>query len=198
MGLFEETNYSYQRPPNENESSHFFSLRKITNDRNEDIYKQCKKVFHQIPFNYVRDLCDVFIELTDNIYYHSGQSENSGWGYVHAQTYDNIQIALSDVGVGVYGSYQRRDKLKNRTEKKLVCDIFEESESSLNPPLGQGDQHRGVGLSQVKDFIMESGGELNMYTGKVFAKVDQNGVRVLSNDNIKTEGTWIEMILPTQ
>lgn len=196
MGLFKGTSYTY--PYNENHSSTFFPLIKITNDRNESIYEECRKVFglSNATANYVNRLSDAFVELADNIYFHSGETENSGWGYIHAQAYKHggtIRLGLSDVGVGVYGSYQRTGQLRGRSEEQLTRDVFEELESSLNPGPKKG--HRGLGLHEVKDFIDRHTGLLVMYTGNVIVNVNQVGI-FPQKSSFKTEGTWIQMRVP--
>ncbi len=200
MGLFENTDYQY--PHDQNDSSRFFQLMKITDDRNDRIYDECKKILDNsnVPSNYITDLSEAFAELADNIYYHSGPSDNSGWGYIHGQVYGNhrIEVALSDVGVSVYGSYKRRNQLRGRTEEQIIKDIFEEAESSLNQA-GRG--HRGLGLNEVKNFISSFKGNFDMWTGNFFLRIDKEGVHsgphgMGEAKTIKTEGTWIQMKIP--
>lgn len=196
MGLFEGTGFQY--PYNKNNSVTFFPLIKITNDRNEEVYEECRKVFglSNATANYVNRLSDAFVELADNIYYHSGTTENSGWGYIHAQAYLQagvIRLGLSDVGVGVYGSYERTGQLRGRTEEQLTKDVFEELESSLNPGPKKG--HRGLGLHEVKEFIDRHTGLLVMRTGNVTVNANQVGIYPQPS-GFKTEGTWIQMRVP--
>ena len=149
------------------------------------------------PLIILLDLAVAFSRLSykaDNIYYHSGLEEGTGWGYVHAQTYeDYIQLSICDVGVGVYKSYERTKQLRNRSEEDLIFDIFNEGESSLNN--GPKGGHRGLGLCEVKDFISEFEGCLKMYTGSV--EVTIKGEEINSESTpYKTEGTWIKINVP--
>lgn len=196
MGLFRDTNYVY--PHRENEPTTFFPLIRITNDRNESLYEECQRVFgySNATANYVNRVSDAFVELADNIYFHSGQTANSGWGYIHAQAHKqsgNIRLGICDVGVGIYGSYERTNQLRGRTEEVLTKDVFEELESSLNAGPRQG--YRGLGLHEVREFINTNTGLLKMYTGNTLVYVNQTGVYSQRN-SFRTDGTWIDMRIP--
>jgi anti-sigma regulatory factor (Ser/Thr protein kinase) len=196
MGLFEGTDYAY--PYKKKTEDKFFQLLKITNDRNETVYDECQKVLRlsKVTSNYINRLADTFTELADNIYYHSGSKENTGWGYMHAQAHirsGQIHLGLSDVGVGVYGSYQRTNQVRNRTEEQVITDIFEELESCLNPGPQKG--HRGLGLHETKDFIDKHTGHLILSSGNYSVHVNQTGIYPQENKYI-TEGTWIQMRVP--
>lgn len=196
MELFKGTDYVY--PFQQNNPDTFFPLIKITNDRNESIYEECLRVFgySKATSNYVNRVSDAFVELADNIYFHSGEKVNSGWGYIHAQAHPQsgiIRLGICDVGVGIYGSYERTGQLKGRTEENLVRDVFEEMESSLN--VGPGKGHRGLGLHEVREFINTNTGLLTMRTGNMLVYVNQTGVYP-QRTTYKTEGTWIELRIP--
>ena len=177
--------------------STFFPLIKVKDDRNFCIYEDSRRVFNcaGATNNYIDDVSDHFTELADNIYFHSGQTENSGWGYIHAQTYQQNKICLSiyDVGVGVYGSYKRTNQIRGRSEVEVVKDIFQELESSLNTD--HKPRHRGLGLSGVKSFIDSQGGYLNLYTGKTEVTVKDSEVS-LQEISYATYGTLIIMEVP--
>ncbi|NJL25788.1 MAG: hypothetical protein HC902_11835 [Calothrix sp. SM1_5_4] len=196
MELFKGTDYVY--PFQQNNPDTFFPLIKITNDRNESIYEECLRVFgySKATSNYVNRVSDAFVELADNIYFHSGAKVNSGWGYIHAQAHPQsgiIRLGICDVGVGIYGSYERTGQRKGRTEENLVRDVFEEMESSLN--VGPGKGHRGLGLHEVREFINTNTGLLTMRTGNMLVYVNQTGVYP-QRTTYKTEGTWIELRIP--
>jgi len=196
MGLFKGTNYVY--PHTEQDPTTFFPLKKIVNDRNEEVYEDCQRVFSysNATANYVNRVSDAFVELADNIYFHSGEVANSGWGYIHAQAHQqsgNIRLGICDTGLGIFGSYQRTGQLRGRTEESLAKDIFEELESSLN--LGPSAGHRGLGLYEVRQFLNTHTGLLRMLTGNVIVYVNQTGVYSQRN-NFRTDGTWIDMRIP--
>ena len=194
MGLFEGSNYKY--PYNCNISSTFFPLIKVKDDKNVRIYEDSRRVFKcaGATNNYIDDVSDHFTELADNIYFHSGQTENSGWGYIHAQTYKSkICLGICDIGVGVYGSYKRTNQIRGRSEAEVIKDIFQELESSLNTD--HKPRHRGIGLSGVKSFIDSQGGYLDLYTGKTKVTVKDSEVS-LKEISHTTYGTLIIMKVP--
>jgi len=196
MGLFAGTSYVY--PYSEKKPERFFPLMKISNDQNELLFEESQRVFSycNATNNYVNRLCEAFSELADNIYFHSGEKENTGWGYVHAQAYPkrgNITIALVDVGVGFYGSYSRTNQIRGRTEMQLLEDSFNELESSLNQNPGRG--HRGIGLFEVREFIKKFTGSIGVRSGSSELIVTQ--VQMLVEQlNYDVDGTWIELTVP--
>ena len=195
MGLFEGTNYEY--PYDSHEPENFFPLKKIINDKNDLLFEDCCRVFEKsgATRNYIQRLAESFSELADNIYFHSGEEENCGWGYIHAQAYENkICLGICDVGIGIYESYKRTGQLKGRSEDKLIIDIFEESESSLN---NSKKNHRGLGLYEVKGFIDMHGGSLKMLSGNASVKLEKNKIDP-KKIFYKTEGSWIEMVVPVR
>ena len=136
-----------------------------------------------------------YSELADNIYYHSGEKENCGWGYIHAQTYESkILLGICDVGIGIYESYKRTGQLNRRSEENLISDIFEENESSLN---NSKNNHRGLGLYEVKEFIGIYEGSLKMLSGNVTASLKKNKIDI-KKLKYKTEGSWIKMEVPVK
>ncbi len=196
MGLFEGTDYNY--PYNRNEPHTFFPLLKINNDRNQQVYEDCMRVLglSNVTSNYLRLVVDAFVELADNIYFHSGTAENTGWGYIHAQANPlagDIRLGLSDVGIGIYGSYERTGQLRGRNEVQVMSDIFNELESSLNLIPGRG--YRGVGLYEVQNFLTQHTGHLKVMSGNVTVDVNQMGIYTVTNA-FRTEGTWIQMRVP--
>lgn len=195
MDLFKGFQYIY--PYKSHEPDTFFSLKKVENDRTEYLYEDCRRVFGlaNIPNNYIDSLTDAWTELANNIFYHSGDRDSSGWGYIHAQAYLNskkIKVALSDTGVGFYGSYSRTGQVRNRSESQIITDSFNLHESCLNPIPGRG--HRGVGLSLVKDFVSINGGVVYIWSGRTIVTVNQSGIRSQTL-GFNTVGTVIEMIV---
>jgi len=196
MGVFDGTTYQY--PHHKRSADTFFPLIRVENDRNDRLYDECRKIFSlsKATMNYVDRLADAFTELADNIFYHSGKTANSGWGYIHAQAYPNagnIYLGISDVGVGFYGSYARTNQTRNRTEEQIIVDSFEALESSLNPAPKQG--HRGLGLHEVHEFVKKHTGRVHIRSGKASVSATQVGIFPESL-GYKADGTWIEVRVP--
>ncbi len=194
MGLFEGTGYEY--PFQRRSSDSFFPLRRITNDQNEDLFDLSSRIFgERIPGNYVRRVSDAFCELADNVYFHSGEDVNSGWGYVVAQTVGaTAGIAIVDFGVGFYGSYERQSTLRARTELQILEDSFNVGESSLNPSFQGG--HRGIGLADVLEFVHGTDqGTLEVRSGRARA-VARAGKLAVGVPLYRVAGTWIHMEVP--
>lgn len=196
MGLFDGTTYKY--PYQKRSPEKFFPLRKIESDRNDWIFEDAERVLSHagVGKNYVYRLCEVFVELADNIYFHAGAKLNTGWGYAHAQVLKRkVTISLCDVGIGFYQSYVRTGQVRNRSEKKILLDSFEELESSLNP--GRGKGHRGLGLSEARDFVLNVGGLIELYSGKNAVRVrKRGGIQIMDSDYNRVEGAWIKMVVP--
>lgn len=196
MGLFRGTTYNYPYKPHQPHT--FFPLTKIVNDRTEFLYEEMNRVLLQsnIPANYITSLCDSFTELANNVFYHSGHTENSGWGYVHAQAYPTakkIKLAIADNGVGFWGSYGRTNQIRGRTPDQVVCEAFNELESSLNKAPGQG--YRGIGLSEVRTFIKNNQAKLYLWTGATCACVTSSNISANSLE-FDCAGTTIEFEVP--
>lgn len=196
MELFRATTYNYPYTPHNPHT--FFPLKKIDNDRTEFLYEDMHRVLSQsnIPANYISNLCDSFTELANNIFYHSGTTENSGWGYVHAQAYPsagNIKLAIADNGVGFLGSYERTKQVRMRKLDQIVCDAFDELESCLNEDPGKG--YRGIGLSEVRTFITNNNAKLWLWTGSVLATVNSRNITT-SILPYECSGTVIEFEVP--
>ena len=177
MGLFQGINYKY--PYNKHPPDTFFPIYEITHDRTEFLYDKCRRVLSHsdLPSNYIDNITDAFIELANNIYFHSGPNENTGKGFIHAQAYlqyKKINIAIDDCGVGFLGSYKRTGQVRGRTELQILEDAFKEMESSLNPIPGQG--HRGLGLLSVKNFVKDYNCKLEVRTGNSFLSMDSGAI----------------------
>jgi hypothetical protein len=197
MGLFNGLSYVYPQTPQPPET--FFPLTRIEHDRTEFLFDEMHRVLSlsNIPANYITRLCESFTELANNIYFHSGDTENSGWGYVHAQAYPHyrhIKIGISDVGVGFFGSYSRTGQIRGRTSHQIVRDAFEELESSLNLNPGRG--YRGLGLSEVRNFVNLNSCKLNLWTGTTHARVFRNNFLESSESGWHNDGTLIELEVP--
>jgi hypothetical protein len=197
MGLFANTNYTY--PYNINPPKAFLPLIKIENDINDHLHEELSRVFSHmlVPSSYIGSLAGTFTELADNMFYHAGAQSNMGWGYVCAQVFEKnprISISLSDVGVGVYETYQRTNQVRGRSEKQILLDSFEQGESCLNPGPGKG--YRGIGLWEARDYIQRfEHGTLLYRSGKHWVTIDHRGIRTRET-GIVYAGTWIEMEVP--
>lgn len=190
IGLFDKTDYNY--PLKKHDSNKFFSLHRIDSDSNDDLREQFITIFSnmKIPKNYCADIADNFVEIADNVYFHSGQKYKTGWGYACAQIIKNqIHIAVCDVGIGFYNSYKNNGTLKNRTEEQILKDSINELVSSLNDPV------RGIGLFEAKEFIQRHGNCLEIKTGNYKLCVSKENINVLKLDNF-FDGAIIKMEVP--
>ena len=175
MDLFKGFRYEY--PHEKHESDRFFPIYEVTNDTNEILFDRSHTVFAfaKIPSNYINELADVFTELSDNVYYHSGPVEKSGKGFAHAQAYsENINIAIDDCGVGFLGSYKRTNQVRFRSEIQIIEGAFEEMESSLNTSPKSGN--RGLGLFTVKEFIKKYGGKITVISGSSLFCIEKDDI----------------------
>lgn len=204
MGLFEDMDYNY--PYHQHVPETFFPLIRVGSDRNDQLFEECQRVlnYSKLSVNYLAPLTEAFIELADNVYYHAGKMQNSGWGYVHAQVYEKgswfwkkgyIRICVTDIGNGFYGSYERTKQIRNRSETEILVDAFKEGESSLNVNPGRGV--RGVGLYEVFKFVKEFSGRIKILSGAAQVSGMQNGLTSL-NLPYRVYGTWVELEVPIQ
>ena len=202
MGLFNNTlvngeEYKYTYNKLEHELDKFFPLLKIENDHNDTLQNKCLKVIENIlgvgfkPF----DLSDHFSEIADNVYYHSGKKENSGWGYAQAQAWHGgrIQIAVSDTGVGFLGSYERTNQTKGRKEIDIIVDAFKELESSLNN--GIDVKCRGIGLHGVYEYTKEQSGTIEVWSGNSYIKIEGTNEPIKKSLSHKVVGVLFKVSL---
>jgi hypothetical protein len=102
----------------------FFPLYAVTGDNNSALFDELKRVFDPEgpSVNWPVEVASALTELVDNIFYHSGEKPNSGWGYAHAQKLPNsckIGVGIADVGVGYGASY--RGVKSNGTKTYASC-----------------------------------------------------------------------------
>lgn len=202
MGLFEDTTYNY--PYNASTPITFFPLLRIRSDGDLRLYDECQRVLGaaNLAQNQIYTIAEAFSELADNIYFHSGTTENSGWGYIHAQVYHAgtwfwkrgyLRLAVCDLGVGIFGSYQRTNQIRGRSQKQVVKDSLNLGDSSLNPAPREG--HRGIGLNDVKNFVSDNDGHLVIKTGDVHLDLRKEKLQV-KNTSFFFGGTNIELKVP--
>lgn len=194
MGLFRDTGieYTFKR----NISDKFTEVITIRDDDSSEIGQQVSDILHAIhlPTNFIVDFVDMFSELCNNVYYHSGPEINTGWGCVHAQTYSNrVELSVCDLGIGVYRSYQRTNQLKGRSESELLRDIFNLLDSSLN--IGSGRDIRGRGLHEVQSFLENFGGTLTLRSGSHRVTIN-NGEKSVFSSRAPFYGTMIDIVVP--
>ncbi len=193
MGLFKGTNYEY---PYRKYSSHtFFELTKIGSDRNGDLYEKIARILSNSAYSSrIADFFNAIVELTDNIYYHSGPDVDSGWGFVVGQVLPisrHICLGICDPGVGFLGSYARFNRVNGRSEELLLRHSFENKESCMT---GQ-DPSRGQGLTFARDFCERFGGWLEITSGTAYVRCNRGGLN--SNTiNQAAVGTIIEVAIP--
>ena len=109
MGLVEPTAASASQIDS---GAGFFPLYAVTGDNNSALFDELKRVFDpEVPsVNWPVEVASALTELVDNIFYHSGEKPNTGWGYAHAQKLPNsrkIGVGIADVGIGYGASYRR-------------------------------------------------------------------------------------------
>ena len=174
MGLFNNTlinGEEYEYPHKKYDSDTFFPFFKIENDHNSLLQDKCLKVIENTLRLKAIELSEYFSEIADNVYFHSGREENTGWGYAQAQAWSDgrIQIAVSDTGVGFLGSYKRTNQTRNRSEIDIIVDAFKELESSLNN--GVDLKYRGLGLYGVHEYIKKQSGTIQVWSGNSYAEI---------------------------
>lgn len=196
MGLFQ--GFSYEYPYGRLSPNTFFPIYEITNDQTQFLFDEFHRVlsFSEVPINYINEMADVFTELSDNVYFHSGPTENSGKGFTHAQVHlppQNINMAIDDCGVSFLGSYKRTGQVRARSELQIIEDAFEEMESSLNSKPKNG--HRGIGLFSVKNFIKKYGGEITVISGSSSFCIKKDDI-IKEKLSYQYKGTNIELEVP--
>jgi anti-sigma regulatory factor (Ser/Thr protein kinase) len=194
MGLFDAAAI-----PSTDSQATFFPLYSVADDNNSALFDELIRVFgpEEPSVNWAGEVASALTELVDNIYYHSGVTPNSGWGYAHAQKLRNanmISIGIADVGIGYTASYRRTGQDKGRSPLQIVQDSFKLQESSLNLP-GK-PPHRGIGLSQVVDFINGFNGTLKLFTDNVSAELHGKGTLRVQDAGYDVCGTWISLEVP--
>lgn len=197
MGLFEGTNYAY--PFQMHTPRNFLPLVRISSDNNSALMENLSGLIEN-QFNpvvgYTNRVVEGFSELASNIYWHSGAAKASGIGYFSAQSLKGsnpkLLIAVCDLGVGFYGSFQRENFTKGRGELEILLSSFKEGESSLK----KDDPHRGIGLyTVVEELIKQYSGRILLRSGHHFVNISRNQV---SSGKLPQEfvGSLIEIEVP--
>jgi len=130
-------------------------------------------------------------DLSQNIFLHSGPKENTGWGFVQAQTTGGkLRIAFCDFGVGCYKTFQRNNLLQGRSPKEILETCLEPygsclAKDALHP-------NHGVGLSRICDFLNDHKGGMDIYSDGLLCRYSKGkkSTRVLGS---RTKGTLISL-----
>lgn len=184
MGLFE--NY----PFNKYESNKFFEICHINSD-NQNVWEGLQKVLSNFG-SVVPDVFRAFTEVADNIYYHSGETEDHGWGYAHAQVVnDELLLAFCDLGVGYYETYRRNDLVKGRSRQQIIEDSLDLQVSCRNVTT----QERGLGLHEVCKFLDSFRGVLEIYSDGIYCSY-QNETKSSKSLGVETKGALLCITVP--
>lgn len=110
-------------------------------------------------------------EIVDNVINHS--REKNGW--IVAQSYPkNIRVLISDTGIGIHESLKK--KYPDWSPEKA---ILKSIEKSITSGIGMGN-----GLYFTTRYIEENDGEMILYSGYNYVRVDKNGI------NLETDEFW--------
>lgn len=162
MGLFKDFDIPGVVFAN-NKNTSYIPLTRINSDKNQFLEAEFLKIFDRLHLSAtnVPFLCIAFTELADNIFYHSGPTDDTGWGYIHAQVFrDKIKITFTDTGVGFLNAYERSGTRKERNSVQLLTDSMTYLESRLN--LAGQKPTRGIGLYEARELIENTGGLLTI------------------------------------
>lgn len=113
------------------------------------------------------DIHCAITEIANNIYFHSGQDKNTGWGYMAGQFYPRIrtlEFAFADIGIGFKESYKCKSAFSHMTASEIIEKSFEEMVTSTNDPV------RGRGLHIVDDFLSTYDAEIVVRSHEGFVK----------------------------
>ncbi len=183
----------------QNHGGPIIPLQLIDSEQNDFLFEDLDKAFSSLgpSSNWMPELFEALSELANNIYFHSGVVENSGWGFVQAQKYpdkNEICISICDIGAGLLESYRRRGLVKDRSEQQLVLDSFNELVSSRNSP--EVPAHRGKGLYEVLSFVKGFRASLAFSTGSFVVAIKPESDLITITPRAHIEGTLIKLEVP--
>ncbi|NQU35600.1 MAG: ATP-binding protein [Bacteroidetes bacterium] len=159
------------------------------NDRNELnenirnlIFLCSERSAGKIPYEFIDD---VFAELLDNIYRHSGENKY----FVVAQAYiDRVKISISDTGIGIPGKIKPTFS-EVKTDSEAIIKATEPGISSY--PEG------GWGLTTLKSYLEHIGEYLFIASNNGCVKFVHNRPYIYSNYSCEFTGTFIEICFRT-
>lgn len=175
----------------------YIPLTRIDSDYNEFLFEEFQKIFEHMHLSasVIPDLCLAFTEIADNIFYHSGIQDNTGWGYIAAQVYKNrVQISFTDCGTGFEAAYERSQTKRNRTNLELLKDSLNYLESRFNIP-GQ-KATRGIGLHEARKLATDSGGRMVLRSGDGMVSLLGKSPMVAMKTTWLFCGTQVSMEIP--
>lgn len=132
--------------------------------------------------------------LAQNIFVHSGPKENTGWGFVQAQTTGaKLRIAYCDFGVGCYKTFQRNNLLQGRVPKEILEICLEPEGTSLAQ--NSAYQSRGEGLASICTFLEDHKGSMDFYSDGLRCRYAK-GKKSTEVLGIRTKGTLVSIEIP--
>ncbi len=117
----------------------------------------------------IEDVCELVAEVVDNFALHSGQNT----GAFMIQYYPKqklLKVAIGDLGIGFRKSLCKRKKysyLRYRPHYKAIAKAFEGLVSSI--------PGRGMGLYEVRDYVIKVGGYLYCSSYNGYIRIDGKG-----------------------
>lgn len=180
MGLFDRIK-DYNLPYKKKNSDWFVPLTKINNDDNgfliEGLEEILKKSGRPVA-GLVDALHTPLTETADNIYYHSGKTENSGWGFACGHIIGtNLSVAFADIGVGFRGALERSGQENSLSDSEIILNAFKEGVTTTTNP------YRGIGLAEVWKYIMQTNGSIEVRSSTGVANIRKGRQNVM-------EGSW--------
>lgn len=142
----------------------------------------------QISSEITTKFCICLAEVCQNIPQHSHD-----WGYAAAQTYfykgqPFIKMAVGDLGIGIRTSLWGNNDLDWRQDRKAIVSALELGVSRYS------DLGRGLGLSQVKKYVDQFKGRMQIRSGQ--ARLYFNQQKMFSFKTPFFPGTQISIDLP--
>ncbi|MDD0853012.1 hypothetical protein HBN50_07885 [Halobacteriovorax sp. GB3] len=174
MGLFNLIpSYTYPNIVRQNRS--LVELQKIDNENNDYIAGLVLESLklNGLPIDHIKDdLHTAITEVANNVFYHSGNRENEGWGYFSAQFYPSIrtfEFSFCDLGIGFRGAFNRTFKLLGLASNKLIEKAMERHVSSIIDPM------RGIGLNEVCNIVRAYKGEITIQSHDGYFHIPTSG-----------------------
>lgn len=203
LGFYQMIGADYGKQLGEAKASdNYVPITKITFDGNffyQTIEEKSKEIASLLKFDKQLSgfLEYLFVETIRNVYEHAGINEV----YLSAQKWPSkkmLEIAISDIGCGVYNSLRKYRPYSDKDEEtliKLACDPGVSSRSNFSY-LDKDDVWRNsrYGLYLMRKLSVAYGGSFLICSGNYALREDRNGVEILKT---KYQGTTVAIRIKT-
>lgn len=133
-------------------------------------------------------------ELFNNIDHHS-KSQIEGYAMIqYHPTHQQLRISVCDFGLGIPTTVNQflEEKGKVLSNEEAIKKAFEKKFSTKSTR-----QNQGLGLYNLRDYVLALSGELSIYTNNVALKITEEEKIFTSKVHTNLKGTIVDIVIDT-